>query len=128
MAYRMWLFNVEGANYRVQMHHRLFTGELQIQLDGKTIVHCMRDPSYATSHRFRLPNFWAASIEIGSIGLDCWYELWLEGRLIPPAKDGETLLRGSSSPTDNLLRPSIPDSEVDRKELLRPPINKTLKA
>jgi hypothetical protein len=109
------------------MNHRLFTGELQIELDGRTMVHCVRSLLYSTSHQFRLPNFWLASVEINSYGLDCKYELWLEGRIIPPVKDSDTLLRGSSSPTDNLLRPSIASSESDRKELLRPPINKSLK-
>lgn len=121
MAYRLWLLNIEGVNYRVQMNHRLFTGELNIQVDGKMIHEGIREAAYTTSHRFRLPNFWGVSLEINSIGMDCFYELWLEGRLMEPARDSETLLRGSSEPFGNLLRPSISSPEQEKKELLRSP-------
>ena len=121
MAYRLWLLKIEGVSYRVQMNHRLFTGELNIQVDGKTIHESVRDAAYTTSHGFRLPNFWAVNLQICSIGMDCFYQLWLEGRLMEPAKDSDTLLRGSSCPTDNLLRPAVATMESDKKELLRPP-------
>ena len=72
MAYKMWLMRVEGVTYSIQMSHRLFTGEVHIVLDGKTVFQGTRDIETLTRHKFRLPNWWSGHIDIHSIGMDCY--------------------------------------------------------
>ena len=121
LAYKLWRLNVEGATYIVQMDHKLFTGDIHVRLDGKTIFQGKRDVAYFTRHKFRLPNWWSGYIEISSIGMDCYYVLWLEGRVVDPEKDEDSLLRGSSQPPDGLLRPAVSTRTDEQDELLRVP-------
>jgi len=120
VAYKIWRLRVEGATYTVQMNHRLFTGEVQVLLDGATVFQGIRDIGYVTRHKFRLPNWWNGHVEIHSIGMDCYYELSLEGRIIDPESDQDTLLRGSADPNTGLLRPFLPNRSPDGTDLVRP--------
>jgi hypothetical protein len=121
LAYKVWRLSVEGATYLIQMDHKLFTGDIHVRLDGKTIFRGQRDIAYVTRHKFRLPNWWSGHVEIRSIGVDCYYKLWLEGRVVDPEQDKDSLLRGSSRPSDDLLHPALPMQADEKAELLRVP-------
>jgi hypothetical protein len=120
MAYKLWRLQVEGVTYTVQMHHRLFSGDLHIVLDGKTVFLGRRGAEYETAHNFRLPNWWSGAVQVSSIGMDFYYQLWLEGRVVSPERDEDTLLRASTFPEDGLLRPVARRREDETAELLRP--------
>ena len=83
MAYRMWQVELDGADHRVELEHRVITmsGKRTIQVDGQVIERSSKFWDTGTEHRFKISGH-PCILRIRNLFMGYEYELWVDGRLV----------------------------------------------